>query len=415
MKTNLFKTISLISAVILLLAAPACSYTGNAQLVSAGYTRQEQSKGYVSDAFTKAALSFGFELLRDMTKESNALVSPVSALYCLALAANGAGGNTLAQIENALGCDLATLNEGAYAFAQTLSNEQKCKVALANSIWFNNDENKLHVKPEFLQKNADWYDAQIYSSEFDADTAKDINNWVSDNTDGLIKNIVDEIDPYTVMYLINTLFFDAEWSNMYEDNEIRDSEFINADGSKSKVEMMYSDEGCYYEYGGAIGVSKSYTGNKYSFVAMLPQKGTDIYEFVHGIDAEYWQGFISSKKYVSVNSGIPQFKFESDIMDFVPTAKRLGMSDMLDERIADLSEIGSSPVGNLYVKEYKQKTVIEVNQRGTRAGAVTSIGIAKESMPSEVYEVYLDRPFVYAIVDNETGIPLFAGVMADMN
>jgi serpin B len=146
----------------------------------------------------------------------------LSVLCALSMTANGAKNDTLSQMEQVFGMNIRDLNDYLLAYLSRLPAGSKYKLSPANSIWFK-DTKSLTVNGDFLQLNADYYDASIYKAAFDEKTLKDINSWVEDKTDGMIPNILDRIHPSAVMYLINALAFDAEWANIYEENQIKDA------------------------------------------------------------------------------------------------------------------------------------------------------------------------------------------------
>ncbi len=391
----------------------ACTSVKATEL-SADYQRKAAESGNVTDDFIKNVSRISIDLLKTtITKDGeNDLVSPLSALLCISLISNGADGNTKAQLEKLLGSDIDSHNKAAYAFVNSLYNGDDCKVNIANSIWFK--ENGIDVKPDFLQSNADWYDAQIYASPFDGQTVKDINNWCSKETDGMIKKIMDSISPDSMMFLINALSFDAKWQDKYEKNDIKDRLFTSYDGSKSTVDMLYSDENTYYSAEGFTGFSKSYKGNKYSFVGLLPNEGEDIYELVNALDGDKWLNIMESKTNEEVQAGIPEFTYDTE-MDLTDSLKALGVTDLFSVGLADLSGVGECTDGNLYCSYIKQKAFIEVDRNGTKAAAITWGDLkCGSAAPSEPKIVILDRPFVYAIVDNATSIPLFIGVVSGL-
>ena len=414
MRKNILKLMSLFLAATLLLSLASCTVSVKANELSDGYTRKQTGKAHMDENFTSVMADFSFELFHNALNDDDAndLISPLSALLCLALIANGADGETLSQMESAFGMDMETLNESLYAYMQSLPTLNDCKMRQANSIWFRNDDS-LRVEEDFLQTNADWYAAEVYASPFDGSTVKDINNWVKKNTDGMIESIVDRIDPSSVMFLINTLVFDAKWYTEYEKNDIREAAFTNTDGSQTKVEMMYSEESCYWQGGGFIGFSKAYKGNAYSFVGLLPEEGRDIYEAAASLDGETWLDLWSSRRGTPVNAGIPEFTYDAS-MFLNPALQAMGMTDMFS-READFSRLGQSSEGNIYCGSVQQKTFIEVNRHGTKAAAVTWGDMVSEGCePEEPIYVILDRPFVYAIVDNATGLPIFLGVVSSL-
>lgn len=417
MKSKFSKICALALVILMLSATVACTYQANAQTLSGNYKRNVSDNYTVSDAFANSAKSFAMRLFSETVASNgdNQLISPLSAFYCLALVANGADGETLSQIENALGIDINTLNESAYAFADSIYSDKKCKLSIANSVWYNNSDKKLNVNPDFLQNNANWYNSDIFAADFDEKTIKDINKWCDKETFGMIKEIISEISPETVMYLFNAIAFDSEWAEKYKETQIHNGVFNNYDNTTSNVKMLHSSESIYFEYDNAVGFAKNYAGNAYSFVGILPDETTDIYEFAKNMDINFWNNFSDSKIFCTVSLQMPEFTYETDIMDFTDAIKSMGITNAFNETLADLSKMGTSPLGNLYVNTVFQKAFIDVSRNGTKAAAITGADIKAESAgPYEIKNITLDRPFIYAIVDNKTNIPLFVGLTADI-
>ena len=222
----------------------------------------------------------------------NTLISPLSVLIALSMTANGADGETLSQMENVLGMPISELNAWINVYMENLPEEDKYKLSLANSIWFR-DTDTLTVKEDFLQTNADYYGAGIFKAPFDNTTLRDINKWVEDNTDGMIKDILDTIPGDSIMYLINALAFDAEWQKIYDEHQIREGQFTTENGEKRDVELMYSSENKYLEDDSATGFIKYYKDRKYAFAALLPNEGVSVSEYVESLDSEHLSSMLS--------------------------------------------------------------------------------------------------------------------------
>ena len=210
------------------------------------------------DAGAAAAADFGVKLFKTSMEEGkNTLISPLSVLYALAMTANGADGETLAQMEQVLGMDVDNLNSYMLAYLDLLPETKDYKMSLANSIWFKDDPN-FAVVQSFLQTNADYYGAGAYKAAFDEDTRNDINNWVKEHTDGMIPEIIDEVPEEAIMYLVNALAFDAKWADEYEEHQIREGRFTMEDGIRQDVDLMHSEEHTYLEDDMASGFIKYY-------------------------------------------------------------------------------------------------------------------------------------------------------------
>ena len=345
----------------------------------------------------------------------NTLISPLSVLCALAMTANGAEEETLAQKEEVLGMTTDELNLNLYSYMKNLPQGDKYKLSLANSIWFTEDE-RFTVNQDFLQTNADYYGADIYKAPFDKQTLKDINNWVKQNTDGMIPEILDQIPPEAIMYLVNALAFEAEWSEIYEKHQVKDGEFTKEDGTKQDVKFMYGSEGTYFEDEKATGFMKRYKGGKYAFVAMLPNEGVSVSEYIASLDGESLNALLANPQYATVRTSIPKFETEYKV-EMSDILQSMGMTEAFDMYNADFEGLGTSTGGNIYISRVLHKTFISVGEKGTKAGAATIVemkdGAAAE--PTEPKEVYLDRPFVYMLVDCENNIPFFIGTMMDVN
>lgn len=401
---------SVLLAVTILSNCTSCALRTSAAELSEGYSRKATEQGTVDDAFITALSNFSLSLFRESVKKdaSNDLISPLSATLCLAMLANGANGNTKTQMENVLGMNTDALNKSLYSYVSKLYTSDSCKVNLANSIWFRNTYQD-QISKNFLQTNADWYNAQIYSTPFDNTTVKDINNWVKHYSDGMIDSILNKISPSTVMYLINALTFDAKWETKYEKDQIRENLFTNYDKSQTTTEMMYSEESIYLSGEGVQGFAKNYAGGQYSFVALLPEENKDIYDYAASLNGEAWRSLWKNKENTAVQVAIPEFRYDRQ-RSLIDVLQNLGMTDMFDETLADFS--GLAPKDFLYCSEINQKVFIEVDRNGTKAAAITwAVMDGKSAAIAEEKVVHLDRPFLYAIADNHTGLPLFLGIV----
>ena len=348
------------------------------------------------------------------TPKENTLVSPLSVMTALAMTQNGAEGNTLNQmnrtlspvswsLDSVLPLKRDEFNQYLGAYLNSLPSDEKARFASANSIWLR--ENSLDFKKAFLQTNADYYGTDIFSSKFDDKTLADINQWVSDNTGGMIRKVLDEIPDRTVMYLINALSFDAEWKQIYREDQVHDGEFTNIDGKTETVSMMSAEEFCYLDDGKAKGFMKPYAAG-YSFVAMLPDEGTSVEEYIRTISYAKIAAQIQSEEQQSVIAIIPKFSAEYSV-ELSGILKQTGMTDAFDETTADFSGMADVKPGDLFINRVIHKTAIDVDERGTKAGAVTAVEMNTKGILMNV--VSLDRPFVYMIIDNESDLPIFIG------
>ncbi len=400
-----------------LVICPALSLYGCAQKFEAaslmdGIKPNKVNKTALTDEFAAEQTGFALKLLIEASKTNegiNTMVSPLSLMLALSMTANGADGNTLAQMEEVLGGELTIdeLNNYLYSYVKGLPSSKKSELTIANSIWFRDSES-LSVKKEFLQKNADYYGADAYKAKFDNETVNDINSWVKKNTKGMINKVIDSIPDTVMLYLINTIAFEAEWQSKYDKHDIRQSEFTSASGEKQTVDMLCGKENKYLELENAVGFKKNYVGGDYSFAALLPKEGMTPEELLQTLDPKELNSALLAPQNVSVLTSMPAFEadYSAELSEILKT---LGMTDAFGPE-ADFSKMSDS---DLYIGNVVHKTHIKVDASGTKAGAVTSVGAKLLSSPN--ISVILNRPFLYMIVDNATGLPIFIGILNSVN
>ncbi|MCX4325989.1 MAG: serpin family protein [Lachnospiraceae bacterium] len=363
----------------------------------------------------EAITGFGSRLLQDLWEEDdNVMVSPVSIFNALAMTANGAKGRTLEQFENLFGMDMEECNNYLKSYNSSLPSGDKYKLSSANSIWID-EKDTFKAEPEFIKKNQDLFGAEIYNSRFSDRTAGEINNWINKNTDGMIKEIIDEVPDNARMYLINALAFDAEWEEVYSENAVVNGKFTKEDGEKEDVPLMYSEEGTYIEDNNTTGFIKYYADSKYAFIGLLPKEGTRMEDYLKSLDAGKLGKLIAGRRKVKVNAALPKFKSEYS-EELKETLQKMGLTEAFDSVNADLTGVGSALNDNLYIDDVLHKTFIEVDERGTKAGAATAVMMACGAViDEEVKTVYLDRPFVYIIADCDSWLPAFYGIVQEID
>ena len=353
--------------------------------------------------------SLGLRMFQETLKADpdgeNKLISPLSVLYAMAMVSNGADDQEA--VKAYWGYDLLHINEYMYEYMSKLPVGEKYKLQLANSIWFTEDE-RFTVNREFLQKVKNHYDADAYQAPFDEKTLGDINEWVELKTDGMIKDILDQIPYDAVMYLVNALAFEAEWLSTYEEAQVREGVFTKADGTEQKVDFMYDSVSRYFEDENATGFMRYYSGMKYAFVAMLPKEGVTPEEYIASLDGNALHTMLKNPQVTSVVTSIPVFEAEYD----ADLRSILGNAGYPVD--STFNGVGTSTEGDIFIGRILHKTYIQVGPQGTKAGAATVVemntGCAEDIEQEKPKEVHLDRPFVYMIIDCENAVPLFIGV-----
>ena len=418
-----YALLGVLLAVAMLAACAGCATKVQAQDLMKGVKAETVPEKPTDEAFIRESMRFSLSLLQAVTGEEakgkgeSVLLSPLSVQYALAMTANGAKGQTREEMLSTLAGDLSMeqLNAYLHTYCEQLQRErEKNTVRIADSIWYRDDPS-LQVKQDFLQTNADYYGAGAFKAAFDKQTVKDINNWISEHTDGLINEVVQEISDEDMLFLVNTLLFDAEWRDIYMDVNVQDGVFTSRSGEKRTVSFLHSGENICFDDGKALGFRKDYAGGRFAFVALLPNEGTDVFDYVASLSAEGLLQTLQSGESMMVYAAIPKFEsgYEVSLREILPA---MGMSAAFDFSRADFTDMATCGNGDLYIADVLHKTFICVDERGTKAGAATVVDMAAGSaMPEKTVTVTLDRPFVYLILDNETCLPLFIGVQTDID
>ncbi len=368
--------------------------------------------------FRVAVSDFSFDLLGKLADKSNGsdrqniLISPASILTAMVITENGARGKTLTEMQNTLsgGIDSKTFNGNIAGLNSRLCGSKSMIYQQANSLWIR--KKSVKVKKSFLKKNKEYHNAKVYYAPFNSKTVKDINTWVFNNSRNMIDRIINRLDTADRMVIVNTTAFEGKWAEPFRDPQ--KEKFTSADGSVSRVNMLAaSGYHRYIKLNGGKGFAKYYIGDdknhSIAFVGILPPEGTDVNDFAKGISGSDWINAWNSSKSENLVIKVPEFKYDYSASLGNPLAA-MGMKTAFTPG-ADFSRMTSGP-DRLQIDDVLHKTHIELDKNGTKAAAATAVVMKASSiMMDEPIEVYLNRPFVYALVDAKTGIPLFAGII----
>ena len=356
----------------------------------------------------------------------NIMISPASLMFALDMCAMGAKGKTYSQMAALIrkGATKRDLVNFAKYYRESL--ESSGMMDIANSIWINETNlknNNVKINEKYLNLLRKQFKAAAASRVFSPEVCDEINGWISEKTKGMIPKTLDKLDDKTIMLIINAMAFEGKWKEEYKDYQINENgKFTNYLGEKEDAKMLSSEEDFYFETEDAKGFMKYYEGNKYAFMAILPlDSSISINDYVTGLSDDAFENFYKNMYYTEVDTVTPAFTFDYSI-NMNKMLQKLGMKKafnidaefltMLDPD-CDTSNIA------LYVGSVIQKTHIELDEKGTKAAAVTVIDMKCEATAVEPVkirnEVILDRPFAFAIVDTESGTPVFAGIVNTVN
>ena len=368
----------------------------------------------VDEKFVDANTKFGFKLFKEVLKQDskkNVFVSPTSVAIALSMTYNGASGETQQAMAKALelqGMSLQDINQANNTLKTSLENaDPDVQMSIANSLWA---KQGVTFKPEFMQRNQQFYGAKVTELDFAKPEASNIiNSWVKENTRGKIDQIVGQIQPNDALFLINAIYFKGNWTKKFDKSQTAERPFYLSNGTQKQHPMMsQSGKYRYYDNESFQAVSLPYGKGRLSLYIFLPQKNTSLDTFQQQLASENWEQWTNQFRMRQGSVQVPRFKFDYDIQ-LNNALKALGMEAAFDGSRANFSNMSSA---SLAIDEVKHKTFVEVNEAGTEAAASTSVGVMLTSarMPQEQpFQMIVDRPFFCAIRDNQTGTILFMG------
>lgn len=370
---------------------------------------------YAEKPAFSAAQEFGRALFANSLSETNPVQSPVSAYLAMALAGEGAKGRTAQEFDTVMG---ASRQAAADLLMTRLPMEKEgTKVLLANSAWV---DDEMHCETDWLTVAGNSYRAQVYQAELPApETMGTINGWIEDNTRGLIKDFLKEpLSEETKLVLFNTLYFKGKWIAPFEERATADRTFTLEDGKERKIPMMskYDKYMTYVSGDLCDGIVLPYRDSDLVFVALKPTLGQSVRQMYESLDMERIGALVDAGQEISVDLWLPKFEVTFD-KELNEDLEAMGLISAFDNNLADFTGIGFTDNGlPLYISLVRQKAVFILDEEGTEAAAVTEVAMdecAAMANPVLPREVHFDSPFLYMILDRETDMPLFMGIMDD--
>jgi len=404
---------ALASALTLVLAALAVRCSDGPVGPPAEITQLPRDLTAAEQELIQSDNAFGLKLFREIHAQEesgkNIFISPLSVAMALGMTYNGAVGATYDAMQETLelqGLSLEEVNQSYRSLIDLLAGlDPTVEWLLGNSIWYREG---FEVQPEFLEVNQEYFDAEVAALDFASpDAAPTINNWVSEKTNGRIEEIVDDpISGDIVMFLINAIYFKADWTVQFDPDLTVDRPFTLADGSQKQVPMMtYPDvaEVGYFSDEEVEALDLPYGGKAYSMTILLPAEAGDIRALVGSLDAERWASIVAGLVTSELNVVMPKFTLEYELL-MNDVLKALGM-EIAFTPAADFSKIAPG----IWIYYVKHKTFVDVYEEGTEAAAVTVVAMGRGG-PAVVQ---VDRPFLFVIRENYSGTILFMGRIMD--
>jgi serine protease inhibitor len=356
---------------------------------------------------------FGFKLFGNLVRrkqDQNVFVSPASVASALAMAGDGAAGETREAMARAL--ELGSLSKEEVNRANAalrkalLEADGEVDLTIGNSLWARKG---APLKADYIKRAQEYYGAEVRSLDFaDAKAASVINDWVSKATRGKIPQAFKSISPNAAAILMNAVYFKGKWAEPFKKELTKDGPFYLPDGKIRTVPMMAKGGRFAYLKGEKFqAVSLPYGKGRFTLLLFLPDKSSSLPEFYLHLTGASWQQWLSQFQTKMGSVAMPRFKlrFEAELN---PVLSALGMGPAFSSK-ADFSGIAA----NLFLSQVIHQSFVEVNEEGTEAAAVTKITAATGRPPKDRFAMVVDRPFFFAICDRQTGALLFLGSVAD--
>lgn len=363
----------------------------------------ESTNEFGIDIFTRIA--------EDEPADKNIFISPTSIALALAMTRNGARNETEEAMETGLhmsGLSSEDINSSFKTLIEGLTGaDAKVILDIANSIWYRQG---YVIEEEFLEVNEEYYNAEITALDFDSPEAPDIiNDWVAENTNNKIPDIVDEINPDHLMFLINAIYFNGTWTTEFNSENTRESLFYLTGDNEVQVEMMnYQEPVGYFENELLQAAELDYGRGNFSMVVLLPRPDYTVDDILEQMTSEQWNNWMASFNDIEVDFYLPKFSFDYE-KELNQILSLMGMEIAFDPDNADFSGIINDI--DLYISKVKHKGFVEVDEEGTEAAAVTSVEISFTSVPDQLI-MNVNRPFIFAIREKTTNAIVFFGRLA---
>lgn len=350
-------------------------------------------------------------------EKDNFLISPASAYFALSMAANGSDAETQKAFEIVLGMPVDQMNAACEQLIPKLRmrSEDGGRLDIANAVWLNET---LEAGDNFINTAKEIYEAEIFEAAL-SESADDVNSWVSEKTNGIIPQMLDEEPGSDIaMLLLNALYFNGVWDTPFDESLTEDRIFYREDGTTVELPFMnkHEDRTQYIKTENAEGVRLFYNDYRQSFVALRPTDGKSIHEFAAAFEKDTLKNALSAAEMRDVDLSMPKFEQEDEI-DMSDLLRDMELGIIFDQNQADFSKMGTMNGYPLFVSKVIQKSAVRVDERGTEATAATEVEMDTAALPMEnqkgPVKLVLDSPYAYFIMDSESGIPLFMGVMDD--
>jgi serpin B len=409
---------------LLLVSGVVWGCAGQASAISVATSDATRAVASNDSAAQAAAAidAFGFDFYATMVSSGgNAVVSPASVVLALSMAEAGARSETASQMDSVLhsaigaggGNGINSLDQALAGLSGTFQDQsgtdREVTLRIANAPFA---QKGMQLQQPFLDTLASKYGAALRLVDFKSDpdaACRLIDSWVSDQTEGRIPKLLDSLDQQTRLVLVNAIYLKAAWQTAFDENSTKAAPFTRPDGSLVSVPTMSSGlpEGRYASGSGWQAVELPYVNPSLAMTIVVPD---DLARFEAGLDAARFDEITAALQPANVELTLPRFKVETK-SDLSATLARMGMPLAFDADRADFS--GMTTQERLFIGKVVHQANISVDEKGTEASAATAVVMEAGAALARQVTLKVDRPFIFAVRDTNTGAVLFLGRVVD--
>ena len=394
---------------IIIVGGSSCEKIGDEDLQDNPYKKLSLTTRSADLASKGNAFAFNYIDRVNDAVEGDFFISPLSMQFLLGMVLNGAREQTANEICSVLGYgkgEIDAVNDYCLSMLKQLPDlDKRTKLTIANAIFVNKNYSLLNSYKTDVGK---FYEAEVENLDFskNSSSTKTINKWCSDHTKGLVPEIIDSVDPRTLAYLLNAMYFKSQWKEKFPKGNTSKETFTDERGVKTTVQMMKNEKRFAYQDDDVIrAICLPYGNGAYSMMVILPADGKTLSDVTNYLEMNTWEDFQRRMVMCEVDLKLPKFetKFEITLNDILSA---MGMPSAFDPMKADFKAMSDAAI---CLSVVKQKAAIKVDEEGTEAAVVSMTGMSMAAYPGDHIVFHADRPFLYLITESSTGAILFAG------
>lgn len=344
-------------------------------------------------------------------KLDNIIVSPLAVQMAMGFVVNGAKGMTQTAVIDTIGMEASVLNDYLKTYIEEAPKDVRGNLNFVNAIWINSINNGLVLNSTYKDRIEEYLSAQIKQEPFSQGCEDVMNNWIKEETNGMVDRVIRQASTEDWFYTMNIATFDMDWEKSYNLSDIKMDSFNNDKGDVVQVETMTSIESMYIEDNDATGFIKNYYIPRYKFIGILPDKESKFDDYIANIDSRKIVKLLEGAENKKVKVTIPTFE-SAKTVNIKQVLSNIGLQDIFAND-ADFTGMlkGEMPAR---LTEMYHTSKVRVGKKSSEAAIVSDVASKKTDDTEYSKEVKLDRPFIYMIFDSEESIPVFIGTIKNI-